>query len=553
MLQSIASATGVSTNKQTKVNLSESLVNGEASNYHNPDTAPPSLTDAPSSHSSPSCTINSSNSSPSAPPPPLYDLDLDEAGSYLERFMNHMIPCFPFITILPGTTIEQLRRDRPFLLEAIIAVATTSTQEKLSRVERLKYNLTKASVLENQSSVDILLGILTYIAWSTDPFLQRSSNLSRMMMMAMSLVYDLQLGKPPPSPEMITISKMTPGLSSPEQSVGNSSDQGMLEKQRAVLACFVLSSIISSSFRRIVPLRWDSQMESAIDNLEKTKACQLDENFAIQVRLQVLAQKASHIRDPHSHVDETKDSKSTPFATSMYLKVLQGQLQELRAACVAHLPRQDMLTAQIHYAELCINEVTRLASSQDPLLSACWSDSSANSSMTGLEHLESLWRSVYAVKSWLDAFYTIPPGAYIGFPFFFWFQLVRCVVILKHLLTFDDPAWDREAVRNTVNMVDLLEWMTEKTDLASQEAGEQSDDDLFRRVNKLLRMSHQWVMAKQGATTQEEGSSFYNEGPNSACNGDNMIDLTDMPWMNALEFGDGTWLEEVLGWSPMVL
>lgn len=211
-----------------------------------------------------------------------------------------------------------------------------------------------------------------------------------------------------------------------------------------------------------------------------------------------------------------------------------------------------MLTAYAHYVELCINEVTRLASSQDPLLPTPGSFDGPGSSMTGFEHIECLWRSLYAVKSWLDVFYTISPAAYMGFPFFIWFQLVRCIVILKHLSTFDDPAWDCQAVRNTVDMLKLLEWMAEKAELASQEAGERSDNDLFRRVSKMLRLSQRWVIAKQRAAAQEpEGfTSLYSDRPTLAPAEDDMMDLTEMAWMDALKSGDGTWLEEVLGWSP---
>ncbi|KAJ5593833.1 C6 transcription factor [Penicillium hispanicum] len=561
MLRSIANATGVPADPQPNPN--ESLVSAggtanedignSASSYPDNEGVPPSLTDAPS-QSSPSGTCGSTKSSPWQQPLP-YELAPDEATWYLERFINHMLPCFPFIYFAPGITAQQLRRDRPFLAEAIIAVATPSTQQKLTRAERLKYHLTHSAVLENQSSIDMLLGILTYIAWSTDPFLQRASNLSRMIMLAMSLVYDLELGKPPPPPpDAQVIATMTPGLGNPERSLSDGSAGGILEKQRAALACFVLSSIISSSFGRIVPLRWDPQMEEAARFIETNKECPSDESFAIQVRLQLLAQRARNLREPQEadHVNAAETARTTPFATAMYLKVLQRQLTELRASFSPHLPRRDMLTAYAHYVELCINEVTRLACSQDPLLPESGSGDGANGSMAEFEHLECLSRSLYAAKSWLDVFYTIPPAAYVGFPFFLWFQLVRCIVILKHLSTFEDPAWDRQAVRNTVDMLTLLEWMAEKAELASREVGEQSDDDLFQRVSRMLRLSQGWVISKRKAATQAaEGiPSLHGDGPGLALAGDVMMDATEMAWMDALEHGDGTWLEDFLGWSP---
>ncbi|PWY94619.1 hypothetical protein BO94DRAFT_509208 [Aspergillus sclerotioniger CBS 115572] len=537
MLQSIATATGISTDPYHTVNAplssADTITGGGINN---------SLTDEPS-QSSPFGTSGSAESSP-----PLHEVALDEAPWYLDRFVNDMLPCFPFIYIPPGTTSKRLCQDRPFLAEAIIAVATPSTQEKQARAERLKYHLTRSAVLENQSSIDMLLGMLTYIAWSTDPFFRRASNLSRMIMLAMSLVYDLRLGKPPP-PDAQVIATMAPGLGSLQECSNESSPQDLLEQQRAVLACFVLSSIISFSFSRIVPLSWNSQMEDAVRMIEANKECPSDESFAIQVRLQVLSQRAILVREPQqtSHPSATQTTTPTPSATSMYLKVLQGQLKELRAAFSPNLHRRDMLTAHAHYVELCINETTRLACSEDPI------HISGSGSTTGLEPLECLWRSLYAVKSWLDVFYTIPPATYVGFPFFFWFQLVRCIVILKHLSTFDDPMWDRQAVRNTIDMSTLLEWMTEKAELASQEAGERSEDDMFRRVSRLLRLSQRWVIERQRAATQAKGyTTLYCDEP-LATAADEMADATDMAWMNALESGDGTWLEEVLGWSPIVL
>ena len=215
----------------------------------------------------------------------------------------------------------------------------------------------------------------------------------------------------------------------------------------------------------------------------------------------------------------------------------------------------EMLTAYVHYVDLCINEVTRLASSNTPLLATSESAGHVGGNVPGFERLECLWRCLHAVKSWLDVFYTVSPAAYVGFPFFYWFQLVRCVVILKHLSTFEDPAWHCQAVHNTVDMLRLLEWMAEKAELASKEAGEQSDGDLFQQVSKMLRLSQAWVNAKRKAAAQaaEGPSSNHSDGPTLATADDDMADSNQTFWMNAFEAGDQSWFEGFLGWSPGTL
>lgn len=171
----------------------------------------------------------------------MYEPAPDESELYLGLFRSRMLPCFPFIFMPPSITAQELRRDRPYLFWAIIAVATPSTEQKVARVEKLKHALTRSIMLENQSSIDILLSILTYITWSSDPFLKRTNNLSRMMMLATSVVSDLQLVQL--SPEACVIAKMAPGLGNSSRNASETSPQDLIDGQRAVLACFVLSSM----------------------------------------------------------------------------------------------------------------------------------------------------------------------------------------------------------------------------------------------------------------------------------------------------------------------
>lgn len=202
-----------------------------------------------------------------------------------------------------------------------------------------------------------------------------------------------------------------------------------------------------------------------------------------------------------------------------------------------------------------MNEITGLATSSTPVLATSESAGHVSGDMPGFGRLESLWRCLYAVKSWLDVFYTLTPAAYVGLPFFCWFELVLCLVILKHLSTFEDPAWNCQTVHDTVDMLHILDWMAEKAELASKEAGEQSEDDLFQQVSRMLRISQAWVNAKRKAATQatEGPSSNHIDGPTSATAGDVMVDSSPAAWMSAFEAGDNSWSEEFLGWSPGTL
>ncbi|KAJ5961233.1 uncharacterized protein N7479_008383 [Penicillium vulpinum] len=173
--------------------------------------------------------------SPSTPLP-------NQADERLNFFRSRMLPYFPFINLTPDMTSWYLRQNRPFLFQAIHTVTTFSTQERLIQVEELKRLLFTSALIKVESNIDLLLGLLTYLAWSTDAFLGRADLISRLMMLAISLVYDLRLFKPS-SPEVKLMMTITQGR---EDQDGHSPSEGtpysLLEGQRAVLACFILSS-----------------------------------------------------------------------------------------------------------------------------------------------------------------------------------------------------------------------------------------------------------------------------------------------------------------------
>jgi hypothetical protein len=165
-----------------------------------------------------------------------------EAERYLADFRSRMLPYLPFIHLAPDLTAEQLRQERPFFLRAVVAVSSTSIRHKVEYGKELKNMLAQHCLVENRSSLDLLLGLLTYIAWGSDQFLTKSETLSRLMMMAMSMVYDLGLNKPLP-PDEHMIGPFVPDFQCPLRVTSLETGQPLLERQRAALACFLLSSM----------------------------------------------------------------------------------------------------------------------------------------------------------------------------------------------------------------------------------------------------------------------------------------------------------------------
>lgn len=163
-----------------------------------------------------------------------------DAEAHLATFRDKMLPSFSFIDLSPTVTAEQLQHDRPLFMRAVMAVVTPSKSQKIACGRKFKEILARSTLLENQNSLDLLQALLVFVAWGYDQMHTPSSTPSRLMMLAISLACDLRLDKPLPSDEHM----MKPMVDeSFEQQHTQSKDWFVAEEQRAVLACYALSSM----------------------------------------------------------------------------------------------------------------------------------------------------------------------------------------------------------------------------------------------------------------------------------------------------------------------
>ncbi|KAL4875005.1 hypothetical protein BJY04DRAFT_224448 [Aspergillus karnatakaensis] len=403
-------------------------------------------------------------------------------------FKTRMLPCFPFIDLTPSVTSEYLRQNRPFLLHAIYTVTTFSTKERLVQVEGLKRVLFDAALLQVQSSIDLLLGTLVYLAWSTDAFLGRADLVSRLMMLAMSLVYDLRLFKPSSLDTQLMMS-ITQGGCDNGLETNDETSYGFLEKQRAVLACFILSSNVSSHLGRQDALRWTPQMDDALQALKITKACSADAVFVLQVRLQQLKQRAEQTRQQDETDYACAGAASAP--RMLYLKTLQRELDEIRCSFPTDPQQIDILSLHAHYVKLYINQlgytITRSAPPSHPFSSA------KPTSDEIFPRLTTLWSSLTSIKSWLDTFYTLPPEKLPTLPFHFWSHMVLTITLLKYLSVLQDPDWDRDLARREVHLLEALDSLHMRLEMGSAEREVQGcEDHLLVFLGRLVGRCRVW-------------------------------------------------------------
>jgi hypothetical protein len=94
-----------------------------------------------------------------------FDFGSEDPDVLLTIFCDEMSPNFPFITMTEFARAEDLRRDRPSLYTAIMAVTTRDTLRGKALGQAFLRQLAERMVVNGERNMDLLLACLVYSAW----------------------------------------------------------------------------------------------------------------------------------------------------------------------------------------------------------------------------------------------------------------------------------------------------------------------------------------------------------------------------------------------------
>ena len=217
----------------------------------------------------------------------------------------------------------------------------------------------------------------------------------------------------------------------------------------------------------------------------------------------------------------------------------------------------------MHYIELCMNETARTSCShavQEPIsgpgdTSDNDDTSTSGGNTLGFDCLDFSCRSVSAIKAWMNIFFSLPPADCAGLSFIHMAQLARCLMVLYRLSTFAQPAWDCHLVRSTVDLLLVLDGVAEKLELASNEVGDRSPDDLFMHLSGMMRKFRTNAAAKMGQkATAVEDTEWLNGGEAASAGGGQAAAIQNQTLLQPMSSSDDAFLESIFrgfggGWS----
>ena len=109
--------------------------------------------------------------------------------------------------------------------------------------------------------------------------------------------------------------------------------------------------------------------------------------------------------------------------------------------------------------------------------------------LSSFKRIEVLYACVKSTKSWFELFFNIPLTDYIEFPFSIFSQLVHCLVMLYRLSTLDDPAWDKHGVKETADLLLIMNQVIINMEQAATilDTNDSPEGDILSRAAKKYR------------------------------------------------------------------
>jgi hypothetical protein len=455
----------------------------------------------------------------------------EEAEALLCIFSDQMLPLLPLLHFSPEVTARDLRSSHPFLVQAVLAVTTPTLARKQALGDRFKQNIAQAMIGQSHSTLDMLLGLLVYTAWSFDHFLSQSRSLLRYIQMAISIVFELKLNQAraeQPSEAILFPTAARPNHANSDQST----PLGTLQVERAVLACWLLSTTTAAYSGQVDAMQWTPGMEQHLTTVENKQECPSDAVLAAQIRMQLFARRLSDLQE---HQEPTRSS-----AELLHLKAIRTDFAHYRSSLSPSLQQHHVVQLFAAYTDILISD-TAYPSRYSKLVVPM---NELQAIPNGLTPLVCCWSSVRSIKIFFAVFTKLPPHVVRGLAFPVWAQALRCITTLFNLSTRTDTALDVTAVRKTINLEDVLGDIALLTTSVSKFIGETHEHDLFARLSSIMEMGRDRVRVKFAAIDAEilhSQAKADNSSPATARGG--MTAET----LHPMEMGNELWMGNIFG------
>ncbi|VUC31012.1 unnamed protein product [Clonostachys rosea] len=252
-------------------------------------------------------------------------------------FCTEMLPHYPLVLPPAPISYQTLREDRPAILRAIMATASSIWAPDLWKplFEDAERYVMEQALMRGQKNLDLIQAALLLATWSHPPKRFQDLNFGQFVNIAATMILDLQSSNDPQY--LVSSNSITTSV------------EGSLEVARTFSACYLLSSSIAMSLRRPNIMPYNSWVQDCLTVLINATATHIgDRRLVAWIHLQQLAEETLAM----AGIDGNSLGRSTDPRTVLILKSGLERTKAWRQK----LPDDIMHdTLDIHYHVILLN------------------------------------------------------------------------------------------------------------------------------------------------------------------------------------------------------
>ncbi|ODA79378.1 hypothetical protein RJ55_04971 [Drechmeria coniospora] len=343
-----------------------------------------------------------------APPPP------DSDSVLLDIYRNDMQPIYPFVIVPPSCTAQVLQATRPFLMSAIRMVSSfRSLRSMRAQMCHLMTHIADHMLVRSARSLDLLQGIIVMLGWyQYHCFMHAQMN--NLLSLAMSLLADLGLNKPPGLREQTTLM-----VARPVEPAGRTN-----EERRAYAAVWFLTSAMATTMGRLEPMRYSPYLHQCVAELEASNEYATDATLVFLVRIQHLTER---IFDLNAKDKTPETMPGIPTAPeSAYIYAFQNELERIRNSLPQNLQMDTTVQVYLNTAALRLYEPPVA----DMALIRQLSESLTVGTVGAGTPLDKIYLTSAALRMWFENWLSLPVSSYYRQPTAIAAQLVYALTML---------------------------------------------------------------------------------------------------------------------------
>ena len=358
-------------------------------------------------------------------------VDVVTAQRCFERYVNEMCAQLPIVVFPPGTRWDEVRKNKPLLFLAVLAVAsgTMGNDLQLKLINRTSRILGQAVVHRGEKSLEIVQTIQCITTFYQPPEKYEELNFNQLIHIAAVMALDIGMGK--------RFKKDYLALWQYADAKRTLPDPMSVETRRCWLGCYFMCSNSSMSLRRPLLVRWTNYADECIEVLQNAEdAAPTDKWLCFLARAQHICEDIGlefSMDDPASQVSIT-DQK-----TQHHLKAFERQLDEWERSATPDMLKRPVMRHIKGIINLYMHEIAMHHNHNiddfKPPFNATPIEGPPNPEFVTQAHIDSLTTCMKSVHEVFEAFLSMDVQQLRALPTLFFVRNSYAAVALIKLYT----------------------------------------------------------------------------------------------------------------------